>query len=127
MTWGTAADVLSGACLLLGAGFTLTGVIGLLRFRDVLSRMHAATKPQVLGLVLMLAAVALQNPSWDTVTTVVLVAAFQVLTAPASAHMVGRAGYRQRRRLPETLELDELADAVERAGHRDEDVPHREP
>ena len=46
------ADVIAGACLLAGAFLCLTAGVGLLRFPDVLSRMHAGTKPQVLGVLL---------------------------------------------------------------------------
>src|SRR3712207_8409402 len=42
------ADVIAFACLLAGAVLCLTAGLGLVRFPDVLSRMHAGTKPQVL-------------------------------------------------------------------------------
>ena len=41
-------DVVALACLLAGALLCLTAGLGLVRFPDVLSRMHAGTKPQVL-------------------------------------------------------------------------------
>jgi len=46
------ADVVAFACLLAGAALCLTAGLGLVRFPDVLSRMHAGTKPQVLGVLL---------------------------------------------------------------------------
>jgi multicomponent Na+:H+ antiporter subunit G len=122
MSWAAIADVLTGICLLLGAMLSLTGVIGLLRFPDVLSRLHAATKPQVLGLMLILAAVGLQRPDWGTITTLILISLFQMMTAPGSAHMLGRAGYRTRRLRKDLFTRDELALAVERASARDEDA-----
>ena len=45
--------------ILIGALLCLTAAIGLLRFRDVPTRLHAATKPQVLGLLLICLAIAL--------------------------------------------------------------------
>jgi multicomponent Na+:H+ antiporter subunit G len=108
-------DALSAICLLLGAVLAVSGTLGLVRFPDVLSRMHAATKPQVLGLMLMLAAVGLRVPSWGTVSTLVLIGAFHVLTLPVAAHMIGRAAYRARHVKPERLYRDELAEAVETA------------
>ena len=57
--WTTVADVVSAVCLLGGAFFALAAGVGALRFPDLLSRMHAATKPQVLGLVLVLVGLAL--------------------------------------------------------------------
>lgn len=122
MSWAATADVLTGICLLVGAALSLTGVIGLLRFPDVLSRLHAATKPQVLGLMLVLAAVGLQRPDWGTISTLVLISVFQMMTVPVSAHMLGRAGYRTRRLRKDLFTRDELALAVERATTRDEEA-----
>lgn len=120
MSWHAVADILTAICLLAGSALSLSGAIGLLRFPDVLSRLHAATKPQVLGLMLILAAVGLQRPDWGTVTTLALISLFQMLTAPVSAHMLGRAGYRTRRLRKDMFTRDELADAVEHATARND-------
>lgn len=106
-------------CLLLGAALSFAAGIGLLRFPDALSRLHAATKPQVLGLVFVLAAIALEQRSWTTLAALAPVLLFQVLTAPISAHMIGRAGYRTGNLAPGSLVVDELEEAVRRAGEPD--------
>src|SRR3712207_7091206 len=49
-TVGTVADVLASVCLLGGAFLAFAAGVGVLRFPDLLSRMHAGTKPQTLGL-----------------------------------------------------------------------------
>lgn len=105
-------DVLSAICLLLGASMSLAAAIGLLRFPDLMSRMHAATKPQVLGLLLMLTAMGLQLRVWSLVPILLIAWLFQLLTVPVSAHMVGRAGYRTKHRRPELLSVDELDQVV---------------
>ncbi|MFV2016951.1 monovalent cation/H(+) antiporter subunit G [Micromonospora sp. LOL_023] len=87
-------DALSGVLLVGGALLSLAASIGLLRFPDVASRIHAATKPQVLGLLLVLAGVALRLSSGTELATLLLVAIFQMATAPVAAHMIGRAAYR---------------------------------
>ena len=69
-----------------------------IRFPDTLSRLHAATKPQTLGLILILTGLALTLRTWAAVTTLVLLAATQFFTSPVSAHLVGRAAYRNRLR-----------------------------
>lgn len=51
----TALDILAGVLILGGSVLAMTAAIGVLRFPDTLARMHAATKPQVLGLLLVLA------------------------------------------------------------------------
>ena len=109
MTVQTIADVLAGACLVSGALLSLAAGVGLLRFPDLLSRMHAATKPQVLGLLLILAGTALRLQNTIDITTLVLVGIFQLATAPVAAHMVGRAVYRARQVRADLLVVDELA------------------
>lgn len=114
MTATVVLDVLAGICLIGGATLSLVAAIGLLRFPDVLSRMHAATKPQVLGLVLLLLGVGLRLRNGIDVTTLLLVAAFQLTTAPVAAHMLGRAAYRLGRVDTDLLVADELSDELER-------------
>lgn len=106
-------DVLSLGCLIAAAVFSVAAGIGLLRFSDVLSRLHAATKPQILGLLLVIAAIALQHRSWMTFLTLLPVFVFQALTAPVAAHMVGRAAYRTGQLDSDSLVADELAPAVD--------------
>jgi multicomponent Na+:H+ antiporter subunit G len=115
-------DTVSAVFMVVGALMSLAAAVGLLRFPDLLSRMHAATKPQVLGLFLLLAAIGLQMRTvW--VWPVLLVAwIFQLLTVPVSAHMVGRAGYRTKHLHRELLSSDELEAVVQKAAQsaRDE-------
>lgn len=94
MTWTTITDVVAGFCLLGGAFFSLTAAVGSLRFVNLLSRMHAATKPQVLGMLLILTGLALRLLDPGALGLLLLIAVFQLLTAPVAAHMVARAGYR---------------------------------
>ncbi|WP_433258999.1 monovalent cation/H(+) antiporter subunit G [Streptosporangium sp. CA-135522] len=89
-------DVAVSACLLLGAGFAFTAGVGMVRFPGTLARMHPATKPQVLGLHLILLAMWLREPTWATAGALLLVGVFQVVTAAVAAYMVGRAAYRGR-------------------------------
>lgn len=103
-------DVVAGVCLLGGSFLALSAGLGLLRFPDLLARTHAATKPQVLGLLLMLLGLALRLRSGAAVWMLVLVALVQMLTAPVAAHMVARAGYRTSKVNRELLVVDELAE-----------------
>ncbi|WP_188127326.1 monovalent cation/H(+) antiporter subunit G [Actinoplanes lobatus] len=107
-------DAVAGFCLLGGALLSLAAGVGLLRFPDLLSRMHAATKPQVLGLLLILTGTAIRLGTLVDITTLVLVGVFQLITAPVAAHMVGRAAYRAGLVRRELLLTDELAATVRR-------------
>lgn len=104
-------DVASATLLLSGAVFCLLGAVGLVRFPDLPTRLQAATKPQTLGLLLVLAGAAVRvEPSH--VPGLVLVALFQVITAPVLAQLFGRAAYRVGDHLPSVLVTDELAERL---------------
>ena len=108
-------DVLSAVFMIVGATMSLVAAIGLLRFPDLLSRMHSATKPQVLGLFLLLASIGLQMRTWWVWPVLLVAWIFQLLTVPVSAHMVGRAGYRTKHLHRELLTSDELEAVVQKA------------
>ncbi len=110
MTDVAPADVLSAVLLLSGVALALIAGLGLVRFPDVFSRMHAATKPTTLGVLLVTVGAALQVDSGDDRVKLLLVAAFQFLTAPVAAHMIGRAAYRTGAGAREELVVDELAE-----------------
>lgn len=112
MNWTTLADVAAAICLLAGTFLSLAAGIGLVRFPDLLSRMHAATKPQVLGLLLILLGLALRVRDAGSAGTFITVAAFQLLTAPVGAHMVGRAAYRTGHVRQDLLLTDDLTPAL---------------
>ena len=107
--WITLVLVLGGAILCLSAA------VGLLHFRDVPSRLHAATKPQVLGLLLICLAIAVsQRTIGGILLGVVLVTPvilLQFATAPLSAHMVGRQAYRNGTIQAHSLVADEYAES----------------
>ena len=117
--WASILDIASGVLLVGGAILSLAAAVGLVRFPDALSRLHAATKPQILGLVLVVGALALSQHSWAALLLLTPVIVLQMLTAPISAHMVGRAGYRTGDFDPTTLVVDELAADVADAGRSD--------
>lgn len=106
--WNLIWDTTSLVLILLGALLCLVAAIGLLRFRDVPTRLHAATKPQVLGLVLIALAIALSLRSWPVVGMLVAVVLMQFATAPLSAHIIGRQAYRNHTVDESSLVIDEL-------------------
>lgn len=109
MNWELLWDILAAISLLAGAALTLVAGIGIMRFPDVIARLHAGAKPQVLGLVLMLTAEALRVRSWSVMGLLLTVVIFQFLTVPVSAHMVARAAYRTGQFRKADLVVDELA------------------
>ncbi|GAA1624210.1 monovalent cation/H(+) antiporter subunit G [Leucobacter chromiireducens] len=113
--WEQILDLAAVICVFLAAVLSVAAGIGLLRFSDALSRLHAATKPQIFGLLLIIAAIALDQRSFATLLALVPVFVFQSLTAPVAAHMVGRAAYRTRQLDENSLVVDELGPAIERS------------
>ncbi|TNM34658.1 monovalent cation/H(+) antiporter subunit G [Streptomyces sedi] len=101
-------DVVSAVLILAGAGFCLLSGIGLVRFPDTVSRLHAASKAQTLGVLLVVLGAVLQTPAGKA-PSLLLIALFSLLTAPVTGHIVARIAYRtdavERRRVV----LDELA------------------
>lgn len=86
---------LIAAVFLIGGSFlAFLAAVGLQRFNDVFGRMHSATKPATLGLVMILTGAALVLPSAGAVAKLVLVILLQFVTAPVAAHLVGRAAFR---------------------------------
>jgi multicomponent Na+:H+ antiporter subunit G len=122
------SDVVAAVLLLAGSFLCLTAGLGLVRFPDVLARMHAGTKPQVLGVLLIMVGGALRLQGWSATWMLLLVAAFQLLTAPVSAHMVSRVAYRRRHVRRDLLLVDELrtGDTVYR-GDEPADAPPERP
>ncbi|MGI5351808.1 monovalent cation/H(+) antiporter subunit G [Streptomyces sp. CA-250714] len=128
MSWIAVADVAGAVCMLTGALLCLLAGIGLLRLPDVLARMHAATKPQSLGLLLVLIGAGLWLRSPIDLCTLLLVGLFQLLTSPVAAHMVGRAAYRTGRLDRDAVVRDELAEALRtEAAAQDRQGPEENP
>ncbi len=101
--------MIAGILLLGGAVLILLAAIGVLRFGDVLARMHALSKASTLGFVLVIAGAALSLARANDITYVVLAGVLQVLTSPVGANLIGRATYLASG-IPHRLdEIDELA------------------
>jgi multicomponent Na+:H+ antiporter subunit G len=101
-------DALSAVLMLTGVALAVIAALGLVRFPDVFSRMHAATKPSTLGLLLITVGAAVRMDQGGDAVKLLLVAAFQFLTAPVAAHMIGRAAYRSGAGAVDELVADDL-------------------
>ncbi|MEE1942085.1 monovalent cation/H(+) antiporter subunit G [Streptomyces sp. TRM 70361] len=101
-------EVFAAVLLLGGAFFCLLGAIGLVRFPDTVTRLQAGAKAQTLGLVLIMIAAALLVPAPYS-ALLLLIAVFQLVTAPVLGQVVGRVAYRTGAVDRRTLVVDELA------------------
>ena len=113
MSWEVVRDVACAVLMLAGAAFCLLGTLGLVRLPDLPARLQAATKPQTLGLLLILLGTAFRVPP-ESAVTLVLVVLFQVVTAPVISQIVSRSAYRSGSLDRDRLVVDELTARVER-------------
>lgn len=84
-------DIAASAAVVAGAVVALIASIGVLRFSDARTAMHAATKPATLGVLLCAVGAVLAADGLSTVTKVVVIVGLQFVTAPVGAHMLSRA------------------------------------
>lgn len=106
-------EIFASVLMLLGSLLALIAAVGLQRFDDVFARMHSATKPATLGLLLLFTGVALVLPIAGAVVKLALVVLLQFTTAPVGAHLVGRAAFRTGRDLSPRTILDEESERLE--------------
>lgn len=86
------ADILVALLLVIGGVFTLLGSLGLVRFSDVLLRLHGPTKAGTLGVGCVLIASAIYFSATVDGFSVheLLITLFIFLTAPVSAQMMAK-------------------------------------
>ncbi len=104
-------DAAAGVLLLAGACFVLLASAGLWRFDDVYSRIHAATKATALGVLLVIAAAVLRVEALADLLKLFLAAILQLVSAPVTGHMLGRAAYWSGTQLTPYTVVDELSDS----------------
>lgn len=113
MSWDQIRDVACAVLMLTGAAFCLLGGLGMVRLPDLPARLQAATKPQTLGLLLILLGTAFRVGP-ESAVTLLLVVLFQVVTAPVVAQIVGRSAYRSGTLDRSRLIVDDLTAQVDR-------------
>ena len=110
-------EIIVASLLIIGSLFMLIAAIGIVRFPDLFTRMHAATKGTSFGVVLMLIAVAVYFGNVKVILEVILVISFIYLTAPIACHMIARAAYFLDIPMWEGTVVDELRDKYDLHKH----------
>lgn len=85
-------DALSWIFLLLGSFFCISGGVGVLRFPDFFSRMHAAGVTDTLGAGCIVLGLLLQS-EWNflVIVKLLLIIAFLYITSPTASHALAKA------------------------------------
>ncbi|MGB0682912.1 MAG: monovalent cation/H(+) antiporter subunit G [Magnetovibrionaceae bacterium] len=84
-------DLASWVLLMAGCLLCIIGAIGILRLPDVFSRLHGAGIIDTLGVMMVMAGLLLQAPSWIVAVKLVLVFVFIFFTSPTTTHALSRA------------------------------------
>lgn len=84
-------------CLLIGAGFALVGAIGLLKFNDSMTRLHAPTKVGTVGIGALLLASMIHSFTYGEGSLhELLIMGFLFVTAPISANFMAKVNIHRR-------------------------------
>ncbi|WP_434043602.1 MULTISPECIES: monovalent cation/H(+) antiporter subunit G [Sorangium] len=86
-------DVASGALFAVGAFFFFAGTVGLLRFPDVYTRLHALTKADNLGLGFVAAGLALEAGELSVVLKLGITWGLVLLSSAVTCHLIARAAW----------------------------------
>ncbi|MFD2236380.1 monovalent cation/H(+) antiporter subunit G [Aureimonas populi] len=124
------ANIIAGLFVIAGSSFVLIAALGLLRFPDFYTRVHAAAKAGTVGSALTLVALAIVSNETAEVLRAIAAIFFFFLTAPLSAHLLGKAAHSAGYQLWEGSVQDELPYVepkreVERADPEQDDRPRR--
>ncbi len=84
-------NILSGVLLLAGGGFAVIGGLGLLRFPDVYTRLHAGGLTDTLAPLLIVGGLLLQSGFSLLSLKLLLILLFLLFTTPTASHALARA------------------------------------
>jgi len=106
-------DWLATIAVILGVVLCLLSAVGVVRMPDVYMRLQVASKASSLGIALLMLGVALHFGELSVTIRALLVLIFLFLTAPVSAHVIGRAAYIARTPLAVGTTPDDLDGAYD--------------
>lgn len=110
-------SILIGILVTFGALFVLFAAIGLVRMPDTYLRISVTTKAATLGVGLVLMATAVFFSNSDVTSQAFVIILFIFLTAPVSAHLIGRASYFIGIKLWDKSVMDDLRGKYQKNSH----------
>ena len=91
---GTIVDMSSALCLFIGSFLCLSGGVGILRFPDFYTRMHAAGVTDTLAAAMILIGLMLQNPEALVMLKLLLILLMTIFISPVASHALAKAALR---------------------------------
>lgn len=116
MNVGEIGEWIAVLFMVIGGIISVISAYGIIRFPDVYSRLHAATKSSTLAVLLTLSGAFLYFLFVESIISVRLILGiiFVFMTSPVSGHLICRAAYRSNVRLTESTTVDELKDVFQK-------------
>ncbi len=105
----------SALCLLLGSFLCLSGGVGIIRFPDFYTRMHAVGVTDTLGTGMILIGLMLQNPEGLVELKLLLILVMTLFISPVASHALAKAAFRN--------DLVPLSDRNENKGGTESSIP----
>ena len=112
---GTIVDITSALCLLVGSFLCLSGGVGIIRFPDFYTRMHAVGVTDTLGAAMILIGLMLQNPDSLVVLKLLLILVMTLFISPVASHALAKAAFRN--------DLVPLSERNENKGGAESSIP----
>ena len=119
-------EFLGALFILIGSIISVISAYGIIRFPDVYSRAHAATKSSTLAVLLTLVGAFIYFLMTEGTVSIRLLlgVVFVFITSPTSGHLIIRAAYKAKVKMTETTIVDELKEAYE--GREKKEQPSNE-
>lgn len=86
----TPSEYVAATLLILGGFFFFAGTVGLLRFPDIYTRLHAITKADNVGLGLIILGLAVQAESWLVMGKLILIWILVLFAGASVSHLIAR-------------------------------------
>ncbi len=108
-------DMISALFLLLGSFLCLSGGVGILRFPDFYTRMHAVGVTDTLGAGMILIGLMLQNPEGLVMLKLLMILIMTLFISPVASHALAKAAFRN--------DLAPMSDREETEGGTESSIP----
>jgi multicomponent Na+:H+ antiporter subunit G len=100
--------------MITGSAFAIVTVLGLLRFPDVYTRIHAGAVVLTISAVLVTMGTAIYVWEFFLSAKIVLIGIFFLFSNPMATHAIARASYKREIALPQEYEIDAYSDYLGR-------------
>ncbi len=89
-------DTISWICIILGSFLGITGALGLFRFPDFYTRLHAASITDTLCVGLIMSGLVLQSQSVLMILKLLLIVFIMAYTGPTAVHALAKSARREK-------------------------------